>query len=79
MAMVRMLVDDLFLSRLCGGELPSYLLTYSVNFLSRLCGGEQIARLILGILSFLSRLCGGELGIQMIRVTTLISKPPMRR
>ena len=53
-------VAPVFLSRLCGGEVPSDALTAFFDFLSRLCGGEVVDSLEIGERDFLSRLCGGE-------------------
>ena len=49
-----------FLSRLCGGEVPSDALTAFFDFLSRLCGGEVKIPTAGKVFDFLSRLCGGE-------------------
>ncbi len=51
---------DIFLSRLCGGELGAFGFCAVVKFLSRLCGGESADADRDRTSAFLSRLCGGE-------------------
>ena len=51
---------DIFLSRLCGGQVAAGKEEAKELFLSRLCGGQGIYAMSGTSSSFLSRLCGGQ-------------------